>query len=96
VGAVRAVAESASGVAGPVVASAAASGSPALASVFCGLIANAPGAVVCGIISGLLIISIGQVFQSAAASGKCVQVNMPYVGVIIGGPLTWSFNKVTC
>lgn len=78
------------------VASAADAGYAALLTAFCGLIASAPGAVVCGVVSGALILAIGNQFKAAAKAGKCIQINQPYVGIIIGGPLTWSINTVTC
>ena len=65
-------------------------------SVVCGLIASAPGAVVCGIATFLLVNSWAKAFISAAAQGRCGQLNMPYVGIIIGGPLTWQTYNVTC
>lgn len=78
------------------VAAAANSGYPALVTAFCGLIASAPGAVGCGVVSGAFILFVGNQFKAAKAQGRCIQVNMPYVGIIIGGPLTWSVNIVKC
>lgn len=78
------------------VAAAADSGNPAVAAAFCGFITNAPGAVVCGVVSALFINTVGNTFKSARAQKKCVQVNMPYVGIIIGGPLTWQLYIEPC
>jgi len=78
------------------VANAANAGYASLLSAFCGLIASGPGAVTCGVVSGALILAFGNQFKSAAAAGKCIQINMPYAGVVIGGPLTWSLHTVTC
>jgi hypothetical protein len=65
-------------------------------TVFCGLIASAPGAVVCGLVAFIYVNAFAQTFKTASATGRCGQIDMPYIGIVIGGPLTWTAHVVKC
>jgi len=71
-------------------------GSATVVTVFCGLIASAPGAVICGVVAWVYINAFANTFVTARNQGKCGQINMPYVGIVIGGPLTWTAHVVNC
>ncbi|MFC6357458.1 hypothetical protein [Luethyella okanaganae] len=64
-------------------------------AIVCGLLPAAL-AVACGAASWLAVAYWIGPFRRAAAHGNCGQLNQPYVGVIIGGPLTWQSYEVSC
>ncbi|NEM91852.1 hypothetical protein [Galbitalea soli] len=78
------------------VAAAADYGHAALISTFCGLIGLAPGVIACGLVTGAFILLVENTFKIAARKRKCVQINAPYVGIVIGGAFTWSMHVVSC